>query len=625
MKKNIYITTPIYYPNAKPHIGTTYTTIICDTFARYERLYGNNVIFTTGLDEHGQKIQETAKKNNVSPQEWVNKMNEDFIKLWSKLKITNNDYIRTTSDRHLETVKEIVKKVYENGDIYLGEYKGKYCVSEETFVTDSQLVDGKYLGKEVIEVSEPSYFFRLSKYADKLLKYYEEHEDFIIPKHRKNELVSFINQGLQDLSISRTTFDWGIPLEIGEGHVIYVWFDALNSYLTGANYLNAEEFNKNWNNSEVYHFLGKDILRFHAMIWPAMLMSAGIKLPDHIAAHGWWIVDGEKMSKSLGNVVDPNEEVEKYGLDAFRYFLLRESTFGSDGDYNTNSVISRINSDLANDLGNLLNRTIGMQRKYFSDTILNCGELESIDKEVYELYNDTVVNVYTNLKQCDFSNLLKEIWILISRMNKYIDETMPWILFKENNLDRLKTVMYVLFDMLRNIAYLVSPVLVNGSKQILEQIGINEDIENANIYEIGKIKAGIKLNKSYPIFPRIEQVKEEFKVDLTVKDSINIDDFSKIKIEVVEILKAEKVENSDKLLKFIIQTANEKRQVLSGIAKEYKEYDKLVGKKVLAVVNLKPVNIANHLSQAMLLTTVEKKKVKLIEVDNDVKIGAKVK
>lgn len=625
MKKNIYITTPIYYPNAKPHIGTTYTTIICDTFARYERLYGNNVIFTTGLDEHGQKIQETAKKNNVSPQEWVNKMNEDFIKLWSKLKITNNDYIRTTSDRHLETVKEIVKKVYENGDIYLGEYKGKYCVSEETFVTDSQLVDGKYLGKEVIEVSEPSYFFRLSKYADKLLKYYEEHEDFIIPKHRKNELVSFINQGLQDLSISRTTFDWGIPLEIGEGHVIYVWFDALNSYLTGANYLNAEEFNKNWNNSEVYHFLGKDILRFHAMIWPAMLMSAGIKLPDHIAAHGWWIVDGEKMSKSLGNVVDPNEEVEKYGLDAFRYFLLRESTFGSDGDYNTNSVISRINSDLANDLGNLLNRTIGMQRKYFGDIILNCGELESIDKEVYELYNNTVVNVYTNLKQCDFSNLLKEIWILISRMNKYIDETMPWILFKENNLERLKTVMYVLFDMLRNIAYLVSPVLVNGSKQILEQIGLNEDIEKANIYEIGKIRAGIKLNKSYPIFPRIEQVKEEFKVDLIVKDSINIDDFSKIKIEVVEILKVEKVENSDKLLKFIIQTANEKRQVLSGIAKEYKEYDKLVGKKVLAVVNLKPVNIANHLSQAMLITTVEKKKVKLIEVDNDTKIGAKVK
>ena len=310
--KNKYITTPIYYPNAKAHIGTAYTTIICDVLARYERLYGNKVVFTTGLDEHGQKIQESALKNNVTPQQWVDKMSEDFESLWKLLKISNDDYIRTTQDRHLNTVKEVIKKVYENGDIYAGEYKGKYCVSEETFVTESQLVDGKYLGKEVIEVSEPTYFFRLSKYADKLLKYYDEHPNFILPKHRKNEVVSFISQGLQDLSISRTTFTWGIPLELDDKHIIYVWFDALNSYLTGANYSNEEKFNEIWNNGEVIHFIGKDILRFHAIIWPAMLMSAGIKLPTSVAAHGWWTVNGEKMSKSLGNVVDPIEEVEKY-------------------------------------------------------------------------------------------------------------------------------------------------------------------------------------------------------------------------------------------------------------------------------------------------------------------------
>ncbi|WP_067141571.1 methionine--tRNA ligase [Oceanivirga salmonicida] len=625
MKKTKYITTPIYYPNAKPHIGTAYTTIICDTLARYERLYGNNVIFTTGLDEHGQKIQEAAEKNNFTPQEWVDKMNENFTSLWKELKISNDDYIRTTSNRHLDTVKEIIKKVYDNGDIYLGEYKGKYCVSEETFVTDSQLVDGKYLGKEVIEVSEPSYFFRLSKYADKLLKYYDEHENFIIPKHRKNELVSFINQGLQDLSISRTTFNWGIPLEIDDKHVIYVWFDALNSYLTGANYLDEEKFNNIWNNGEIYHFLGKDILRFHAMIWPAMLMSAGIKLPEHIAAHGWWTVNGEKMSKSLGNVVDPITEIQKYGLDPFRYFLLRESTFGSDADYSTDSMIQRINSDLANDLGNLLNRTIGMQRKYFGDIIIEENNLTDIEKEVYELYDNTVKNVYSKLQECNFSDSLKEIWILISRMNKYIDETMPWILHKENKLDRLRVVMYTLFDMLRNIAYLVSPVLVESSQKILDQMGLDENVTNANIYNIGKFKNNTKLNVSYPIFPRIEKLETEFKEDLVITNPASIEDFSKLNIEVVEILKAEKIKDSKNLLRIIISTSKEKRQVISGIAKYYDNLDELVAKKVLAIVNLNPVEISNYISQAMLLTTTEKKKIKLIEVDNSIKIGTKIK
>ena len=623
--KNKYITTPIYYPNAKAHIGTAYTTIICDVLARYERLYGNKVVFTTGLDEHGQKIQESALKNDVTPQQWVDKMSEDFESLWKFLKISNDDYIRTTQDRHLNTVKEFIKKVYENGDIYAGEYKGKYCVSEETFVTESQLVDGKYLGKEVIEVSEPTYFFRLSKYADKLLKYYDEHPNFILPKHRKNEVVSFISQGLQDLSISRTTFTWGIPLELDDKHIIYVWFDALNSYLTGANYSNEEKFNEIWNNGEVIHFIGKDILRFHAIIWPAMLMSAGIKLPTSVAAHGWWTVNGEKMSKSLGNVVDPIEEVEKYGVDAFRYYLIRESTFGLDADYSQKAVVTRINSDLANDLGNLLNRTLGMQKKYFGDTVLEPSKNEEVEDEVNSLYNETVEKVYEKLQELNFSESLRVIWKLISRMNKYIDETEPWILAKNENNDRLRTVMYTLFNMIYKIGHLISPVLVDSSQEILKQIGINDNINSKNIYEIGNYPVNTVIGQASPIFPRIEVKKSEYEEDLKIQNPINIEDFSKVNINVVEILDVKKVENSDKLLKFIVNTGTEKRQILSGIAKYYDNINELVGKKVLAVLNLNPVKLVNELSQGMLLTTNEKKKVSLIFIDSDVKVGAKVK
>lgn len=621
-----YITTPIYYPNAKAHIGTAYTTILCDTLARYERLYGQEVKFLTGTDEHGQKIQESAEKNNVTPQQWVDKMSKDFIDLWKALSISNDDFIRTTEQRHIDTVQKILQKVYDNGDIYLGEYKGKYCVSEETFVTESQLVDGKYMGKEVIEVSEPSYFFRLSKYADKLLKYYEEHDDFIIPKQRKNELIAFINQGLQDLSISRTSFNWGIPINLTEekNHIVYVWFDALTNYLTGAKYGTDEEyFNHVWNNGDIYHFVGKDILRFHAIIWPAMLMSAGIKLPDHIVAHGWWTVNGEKMSKSLGNVVDPIEEVEKYGVDAFRYFLLRESTLGQDADYSENQMVLRINADLANDLGNLLNRTLGMQKKYFGEVVKESGERTEIEYGIYELYNEVLKDVYSKVEEANFSKALESIWKLISRMNKYIDETMPWNLFKENNLDRLRTVMYTLFDMIYKCSYLVSPVLIDSSKKMLNQLGV-VDIKT-NIYEIGDYMPNTKIGNASPIFPRIEKKEKEFYDELKIQDAINIDDFSKVKISVVEILKVSEVESSDRLLKFIVDTGKEKRQILSGIKHYYKEPKKLVGKKVLAVLNLEPVKLVGNISQGMLLTTEQKKNVRLIEISDEVKVGAKVK
>lgn len=621
-----YITTPIYYPNAKAHIGTAYTTILCDTLARYERLYGQEVKFLTGTDEHGQKIQESAEKNKVTPQQWVDKMSKDFIDLWKALSISNDDFIRTTEQRHIDTVQKILQKVYDNGDIYLGEYKGKYCVSEETFVTESQLVDGKYMGKEVIEVSEPSYFFRLSKYADKLLKYYEEHDDFIIPKQRKNELIAFINQGLQDLSISRTSFNWGIPINLTEekNHIVYVWFDALTNYLTGAKYGTDEEyFNHVWNNGDIYHFVGKDILRFHAIIWPAMLMSAGIKLPDHIVAHGWWTVNGEKMSKSLGNVVDPIEEVEKYGVDAFRYFLLRESTLGQDADYSENQMVLRINADLANDLGNLLNRTLGMQKKYFGEIVKESGERTEIENGIYELYNEVLKDVYSKVEEANFSKALESIWKLISRMNKYIDETMPWSLFKENNLDRLRTVMYTLFDMIYKCSYLVSPVLIVSSKKMLNQLGV-VDIKT-NIYEIGDYMPNTKIGNASPIFPRIEKKEKEFDDELKIQDAINIDDFSKVKISVVEILKVSEVESSDRLLKFIVDTGKEKRQILSGVKHYYKEPKKLVGKKVLAVLNLEPVKLVGNISQGMLLTTEQKKNVRLIEISDEVKVGAKVK
>ena len=621
-----YITTPIYYPNAKAHIGTAYTTILCDTLARYERLYGQEVKFLTGTDEHGQKIQESAEKNKVTPQQWVDKMSKDFIDLWKALSISNDDFIRTTEQRHIDTVQKILQKVYDNGDIYLGEYKGKYCVSEETFVTESQLVDGKYMGKEVIEVSEPSYFFRLSKYADKLLKYYEEHDDFIIPKQRKNELIAFINQGLQDLSISRTSFNWGIPINLTEkkNHIVYVWFDALTNYLTGAKYGSDEEyFNHVWNNGDIYHFVGKDILRFHAIIWPAMLMSAGIKLPDHIVAHGWWTVNGEKMSKSLGNVVDPIEEVEKYGVDAFRYFLLRESTLGQDADYSENQMVLRINADLANDLGNLLNRTLGMQKKYFGEVVKESGERTEIEDGIYKLYNEVLKDVYSKVEEANFSKALESIWKLISRMNKYIDETMPWNLFKENNLDRLRTVMYTLFDMIYKCSYLVSPVLIDSSKKMLNQLGV-VDIKT-NIFEIGDYMPNTKIGNASPIFPRIEKKEKEFDDELKIQDAINIDDFYKVKISVVEILKVSEVESSDRLLKFIVDTGKEKRQILSGIKHYYKEPKKLVGKKVLAVLNLEPVKLVGNISQGMLLTTEQKKNVRLIEISDEVKVGAKVK
>ena len=632
MSKSFYITTPIYYPNAAPHVGTAYTTIICDVVARYKRLTGYDVKFLTGVDEHGQKIQEAAEKNGFTPQKWVDKMSLNFLSLWKELNISNTDFIRTTQDRHKNVVKEIIRKVNEKGDIYRGEYIGKYSVSEETFVPENQLINGKYMGKEVIDVKEVSYFFKLSKYQDALLKHIEENPDFIKPEGKKNEVVSFIKQGLQDLSISRTTFDWGIPLELEEGHVIYVWFDALTNYLTAAGYSqNSEEFENIWTNGIVNHVIGKDILRFHAIIWPAILMSAEEELPNTISAHGWWTVEGEKMSKSLGNVINPLEEIKKYGLDSFRYYLMREATFGQDADYSKKAMIQRINSDLANDLGNLLNRTIGMQKKYFNlDVVLNKKEL-SIDEEIKSLWEEVLSNLEIRMNNYQFSEALKEIWKFIARMNKYIDENEPWNLFKDKILeDRLSTVMYNLVESLYKIAILIYPFMPDTAKKIVDQLGLNIDFDTIKLEDVkmwGIYPVGNRLNEAVPIFPRleIEEEKKEFNDNLNIENPITIEDFLKIELKVVEIIGVSRIEGADKLLKLIVNTGKEKRQIISGIAKYYINEAELIGKKVLAVLNLEPVELKNEISQGMLLTTSEKKKVKLIEVNEEIKLGTIVK
>jgi methionyl-tRNA synthetase len=623
--------------NGDPHVGSAYTTIAADVLARYKKTMGYDVFFLTGTDEHGQKVEETAREKGFTPQEWTDKMAPRFEDMWSLLNVSHDDFIRTTQMRHKKAVTKILKKVYEKGDIYKGEYEGKYCVSCETYVPENQIVGENGCpdcGKELRLVKEESYFFKMSKYQDALLDHIEKNPNFILPHSRKNEVISFIKQGLQDLSISRNTFEWGIPIEFAPGHITYVWFDALTNYLTAVGYENnLEMFGKFWSDGEVVHLLGKDILRFHAIIWPCMLLAAEEKLPDKIVAHGWWTVEGEKMSKSKGNVIDPQAESERYGRDPFRYFLMREVHFGNDGDYSTTSMVNRINADLANDLGNLLNRTLGMYKKYFNSQIVNGEGHEVYDDQIKELWKDTLESVEKSMDKVEFSKALEATWKFISRMNKYIDETMPWALAKdEDKKARLAEVMNNLVEALYKIAVLVYPYMPESAQKIWNQLGFSEDIKNAKVSEIsswGLIQEGHVLGEAEPIFPRIEVQKEEPKLQveekLEIENPISIDDFNSVEIKVVEILEVSTIEGADKLLKFKIDTGKGIRQIVSGIAKYYKNHQELVGKKVLAVLNLNPVKLKGELSQGMLLTTEEKKKVKLVEIDSAVKTGSKVK
>lgn len=634
---NFYVTTPIYYVNGDPHVGSAYTTIAADIMARYQKLTGKNVYFLTGTDEHGQKVEQTAKEKGLDPQAWTDKMAPVFKDMWSALNIDYSDFIRTTEDRHKAAVKKIIEKVHANGDIYKGEYEGQYCISCETFFPENQIVNPGHCpdcGKKLSMVKEESYFFKMSKYQDALLEHIDKNPDFILPHSRRNEVISFVKQGLQDLSISRNTFTWGIPIEFAPGHITYVWFDALTNYITAVGYENdAEKFETYWNQARVCHLIGKDILRFHAIIWPCMLLSAGLKLPDSIVAHGWWTSEGEKMSKSKGNVVNPYDEIKKYGVDAFRYYLLREANFGNDGDYSTKGIVGRVNSDLANDLGNLLNRNLGMYQKYFNATVVASGVLEEIDQEVYQLFQETLEQVDKYMYVYEYSRALESIWKFISRMNKYIDQTMPWTLAKEEEKkERLATVMNTLMTSLYKIAVLVSPFMPDSAQKIWNQLGVSNSIQDARLSDISSwdiFELGHHFGKAEPIFPRIEILEEEKKgnpmevnPDLEIADAIDIDVFQKTKIQVVEILEVSKVKGADKLLKFKLSLGDHVRQILSAIAEFYPNYEELQGAKILAVTNLKPRKMRGEISQGMLLTTEDDKGIcKVISVPKEVPAG----